>query len=31
MQPQPTSLMPEMLFRDVTAEQAIDLVDFWRR
>ena len=28
MQAQQTSLMPEMLFRDLTAEQAADLVDF---
>ncbi|HWY85841.1 MAG TPA: c-type cytochrome, partial [Gemmataceae bacterium] len=28
MAPQQTSLMPESLFRDVTAEQAADLVDF---
>ena len=28
MEAQATSLMPEMLFRDLTAEQAADLVDF---
>ena len=28
LQPQPTSLMPEMLLRDLTAEQAASLVDF---
>jgi hypothetical protein len=28
MAPQKTSIMPEQLLRDLTAEQAADLVDF---